>query len=634
MKNKILAFLLIAVLVCALPPATVLASNGTVENVKTFKFAAGVTTQADIDASLGDGIIECTSSEVGGQTIYTIKLLKNIVMAPGHDFRVNEYNSGGMSLPPVCLDLNGCTITSQSIGLITDGRLTIMDSSEEQTGGITYSTDSDKSSLVVISNGGELIINGGTFRCESGYAFTGYVAAVSTQGGTAQINGGTFYSNSSAVLSSNGGVTTVNGGNFYAPYGLYAKAGSNGAGEIIVSENSTAVVDAESFAMVIQRNDSGDGKITVKGGTFHAPKTVGGVGGPDTQAAISIDGGSYDSDPRSWVPDGTPVAQSAQSGTAGQYLVGENTVEETAADMAEGDILNVLCGDVKLTDVPDGVVIQNSGDGTVSFKGTEIPKDDSITVCNHVWGEWQSGNDGTHSRTCQKPGCTASETQQCSGGKATCTERAVCSVCKGQYGNLTAHTPTVIGAKDPTCAEEGYTGNTVCAFCGEILEEGKPVQKLTHNYKDGVCTVCGATDPDYVPFVPEIIQGADGTWQKGDSDGLSFTSNAAFEDFQKVLVDGKDVVVGSECDVTEGSTIVVLRAGYLETLSAGKHTLSVVSDTGTATTEFTVEELPITDDSQPPQTGYDSGLVLWAVVLFVSGGVFSAVTYMKKKQAD
>ncbi len=100
MKNKILAFLLIAVLVCALPPATVLASNGTVENVKTFKFAAGVTTQADIDASLGDGIIECTSSEVGGQTIYTIKLLKNIVMAPGHDFRVNEYNSGGMSLPP------------------------------------------------------------------------------------------------------------------------------------------------------------------------------------------------------------------------------------------------------------------------------------------------------------------------------------------------------------------------------------------------------------------------------------------------------------------------------------------------------------------------------------------------------
>ena len=67
----------------------------------------------------------------------------------------------------------------------------------------------------------------------------------------------------------------------------------------------------------------------------------------------------------------------------------------------------------------------------------------------------------------------------------------------------------------------------------------------------------------------------------------SFTSNAAFADFLKVQVDGKDVDA-SNYTVKEGSTIVTLNASYLETLSAGKHTLAIVSDTGTAETEFTV----------------------------------------------
>ena len=79
MKKKILSLLLIALLVCALLPATALAAD-TVENVSTFSFAAGETTQADIDEKLGEGAIELTSAEVNGETVYTLKLLKNIKM--------------------------------------------------------------------------------------------------------------------------------------------------------------------------------------------------------------------------------------------------------------------------------------------------------------------------------------------------------------------------------------------------------------------------------------------------------------------------------------------------------------------------------------------------------------------------
>lgn len=55
------------------------------------------------------------------------------------------------------------------------------------------------------------------------------------------------------------------------------------------------------------------------------------------------------------------------------------------------------------------------------------------------------------------------------------------------------------GAVEATCTTEGYTGDKVCEFCGEILEKGKTIGKLAHTYKDGKCTVCGAADPDYEP---------------------------------------------------------------------------------------------------------------------------------------
>ena len=70
---------------------------------------------------------------------------------------------------------------------------------------------------------------------------------------------------------------------------------------------------------------------------------------------------------------------------------------------------------------------------------------------------------------------------------------------------------------------------------------------------------------------------------------LSFRSNAPLEFFQKVLVDDKEVAAENYV-LTEGSTIVTLKASFLNALGVGEHKLSVVSTTGTAETNFTVAE--------------------------------------------
>ena len=203
----------------------------------------------------------------------------------------------------------------------------------------------------------------------------------------------------------------------------------------------------------------------------------------------------------------------------------------------------------------------------------------------------------------------------------------------------TGHDLTNIPAKEPTCTKDGNIEYWYCENCGkyfsdknaetEIRQADTVIAATGHSYENGKCTVCGTIDPD---FKVTITAGANGTWQKGTKDGLSFTSNAAFAHFLKVQVDGKDLDA-SNYTVKEGSTIVTLKAEYLETLSVGKHTLAIVSDTGTATTEFTIKAA-VTDDTQSPQTGDSSNMMLWIALLFVSGGALSVVTYRKKKHAE
>lgn len=181
--------------------------------------------------------------------------------------------------------------------------------------------------------------------------------------------------------------------------------------------------------------------------------------------------------------------------------------------------------------------------------------------------------------------------------------------------NLTLkHTLTKTEATSATCTEPGNVEYWTCDACGkhfkdengtnEITAEDTMLKAIGHSYENGKCTVCSEVDP---AFKAMIIEGANGKWQKGSEDGLSFTSNAAFADFLKVQIDGNDVD-SSNYPVKEGSTVVTLNASYLETLSAGKHTLAIVSDTGTAETEFTVvaaEKQVVDDESAKDKAASD-----------------------------
>ena len=103
----------------------------------------------------------------------------------------------------------------------------------------------------------------------------------------------------------------------------------------------------------------------------------------------------------------------------------------------------------------------------------------------------------------------AQHTTQLVGKKdATCTEEGytgdlVCTECQTvvEEGKTIAklpHTTQLVGKKDATCTEEGYTGDQVCSVCQTVVTKGETIPAKGHNYEDGVCTVCGAEAPDYV----------------------------------------------------------------------------------------------------------------------------------------
>lgn len=99
----------------------------------------------------------------------------------------------------------------------------------------------------------------------------------------------------------------------------------------------------------------------------------------------------------------------------------------------------------------------------------------TVTVNDgHTYGEWVSNGDGTHTRKCTVGGCTGSETKDCSGGKATCKNKAVCEVCGKAYGELDPKNHTDlkhISAKAATEDAEGNTEYWHCEGCGKYYSD-------------------------------------------------------------------------------------------------------------------------------------------------------------------
>ena len=209
----------------------------------------------------------------------------------------------------------------------------------------------------------------------------------------------------------------------------------------------------------------------------------------------------------------------------------------------------------------------------------------TVTVNNgHTFGEWVSDNDGTHTRKCTVDGCDAFETENCSGGNATCTEKAVCDVCGKAYGEFdgTNHE----GGVQEWTTRTAFVHEQKWNCCGAVI-----VASEAHEWKDGVCRECG-----YVCL-------------HNDAD-----KDHVCDYCKKTISEHVDKDKNHICDYCE-KTISAHEDAPTEEIKK--------ADTVTA-------KLP--DDSKSPQTGDNSNLILWIALLIISGGVMKGVTAFGKSK--
>ena len=128
---------------------------------------------------------------------------------------------------------------------------------------------------------------------------------------------------------------------------------------------------------------------------------------------------------------------------------------------------------------------------------------DTLGMCNtcggsyyggHAWGEWSSAGNGTHTRSCTNY-CREVDTAKCTGGKATCSAKAVCVECGGEYGEKDPnnHALKHRAAKAPTCTEIGWDAYDLCVSCGYTTYTELPAQHdlKQHAAKAPTCTEKG-----------------------------------------------------------------------------------------------------------------------------------------------
>ena len=158
----------------------------------------------------------------------------------------------------------------------------------------------------------------------------------------------------------------------------------------------------------------------------------------------------------------------AQTVTIDEKYIDTVTVNGTAVELDENNsfTLSPADGEQKIV-VTDKA--GNTAEMTVTVNG------------GHTYGEWVSNGDGTHSRECTVDGCKGVETMACSGGKATCTEKAVCEVCGKAYGKPDSNNHTDlkhIYAKAATKTAEGNIEYWYCGGCDKYYSDKDGINEI------------------------------------------------------------------------------------------------------------------------------------------------------------
>ena len=314
-----------------------------------------------------------------------------------------------------------------------------------------------------------------------------------------------------------------------------------------------------------------------------------------------------------------------------------------------------------------GLSSEGTADEATFFSGNAL---------DHDWGAWtQNSDQKTHTRICKRD-TSHTETENCHGGTATCTAKAVCTVCGGEYGEMTAHSFTAEKAEAQylksaaTCTEKAIYYKS-CAVCG-LSSEGTADEAtffsgnaLDHDWgawtqnsdqkthtrickrdtshtetencidanKDHKCDIC-----DYI--ISECAD--DNKDHKCDYCGKKLTEHtggkATCKDKAKCEVCGaeygeldaknhtdlKHFPATAATKTTEGNIEYWYCEGCGKYYSDKDGTKEIKkADTVTA---------KLKDDSKSPQTGDTSNLALWIALLFVSGGAAIGTTIVSRKK--
>lgn len=165
------------------------------------------------------------------------------------------------------------------------------------------------------------------------------------------------------------------------------------------------------------------------------------------------------------------------------------------------------------------------------------------------------------------------------GGTATCTALAVCDICGHTYGDLLPHDYRWVIDQEATTEAAGLK-HEECTACGDKRSEGTEIPKLPR-HSSSVST------PDIQPILT-ADEAKSATDYSGGIYGLTFRASTGYGSFKGVKVNGKTIGAGNYIAEENGGTEIYLKAAYLQTLAPGKYTMTVMTESGEVTTEFTV----------------------------------------------
>ena len=396
-------------------------------------------------------------------------------------------------------------------------------------------------------NGGWYVVSD-SVTIDQRVTVTGDVKLILTDGCQLTVNGGIQVSEGSTLtIYAQSGGTGILEAISSDGAGIGGSSG-NGAGTIIINGGTVNATGGGSGAGIGGGESHAGGTIIINGGTVNA------TGGPDGGAGIGGAGCTLSGNcgnviqASSVTADTSGFAGVIQTGT--EYRVYGDAVLTEDLTIHQGETLTIPGGgsldcNGKLTN--DGTVVVESGgklEGTSTGSGT-LKVAPTITTVSLPQGTLGTAYSQTLEATGDTPITWSSSDLP---GWLTLDENT---------GKISG-TPTAAGDYQFTVTAANDSGS------------GSKELSIT------VCTP------------PSITTGANGTWDSSSTDGLTITSDADFSLFMEVQVDGKVLTKDKDYIIREGSTIVTLKPDYLRTLSVGPHTIRIVSQNGTAETNFTI----------------------------------------------